>query len=599
MERQGHQAATTALLEIAREISSQLDLTQCLNRICEITGKVLRADRSSVILWSARKRAFIASADVGTPPDLFERFRRETFSLQGSPHMSQLLAGEMAVMHRDADDPIALKMLDDLRLSMQVIAPLTGPNVLGSLTLGYEAAAQLGPDDLRLLRGIAQQASVAINTARLFTNTQKAAAFRTRLSELAVQLSGERDLDRVIQQVAETARDAFGLDGAFLALAENGSLTVRAAAGGSVDGLVGRSVASDAASSFTARAFREHRAVFVNRYQRSPEAGGPMLAGLRVEAVLVAPLMADEQPVGVLVLLDGNEPYRFGQVHAEEATILAATAGACIANSRLLSALGRKSEEVQRANRALEDLIYVASHDLRGPLINLEGFAHELAGNLGRVRALLNGHGTDVLRELEDSVGFIRAATARMDALVQGLLDVSRCGMRELVRETVDVNEVVAAVLEAQRCALSTAGIEVRSARLPSAVADPIGLTQIFGNLIDNAIKYMGRATRRTIEIGYDDGPTQRFMVRDSGPGISTRDQKKIFRLFQRGAPRGVPGEGVGLTVVRKIVERHGGTVGVESQPGHGATFWFTLPIKALEDRTAGVVWHADQQPSH
>ena len=599
MEQPGQRAATV-LLEIARQITGQLDLTECLNRICEITRAALNGDRCTVMLRSERRHGLVPAADVGTPADLFERFRRNTFSLRGSPRMAQLAAGEIAVMHSGAEDPIGQQLLDDLRLSVQVIAPFTGVELpIGSLNVCYERPAQLRPEDIDLLRGIAQQAAVAIKAARLFTNAQKAAKFRTALSDLAVQLSAERDLDQVVQLVASTARAAFTVDAALLALVDRDGLTIRAAAGDGCAGLIGRTVRPERTHAASVQQFRAGRAWYVNRCSDTASAAGRLLAGLPVAAVLVAPLLIDGRPMGVLVLADFNEPDRFSEVQREEATILAATAGSWIGNSRLLAALrtegeklaerterlqeanrelARKSEEVASANRALEDLIYVASHDLRAPLINLEGFVHELAGHLDDLRGRVSADDRRAFDDMQESARFIRAATTRLDVLVRGLLDVSRCGMRELAYDQVDMNALLASVVDAHRFALSSAGIVLQVGILPSVIADPVGFGQVFSNLLDNAIKYMGDAPAPSIEIGYEGGEMHRFFVRDSGAGISTRDQQRIFRLFQRGGHNGTPGEGIGLTVVRRIIERHGGAVWVESELGRGATFWFTLP---------------------
>lgn len=178
------------------------------------------------------------------------------------------------------------------------------------------------------------------------------------------------------------------------------------------------------------------------------------------------------------------------------------------------------------------------------------------------------------------------ASVARLDALVQGLLDVSRCGTRPIVFERVDVQAMVQTILDAQQFVIASAGIDVGVGALPLVTADPVGLSQVLANLIDNAIKYMGHSAVRRLEIRYCEAGAHRFFVRDSGPGISAADQEKIFRLFQRGArPPAAPGEGIGLAVVRKIVERHGGSVWVESEPGSGATFWVTLPFQPPQQR--------------
>jgi signal transduction histidine kinase len=165
-----------------------------------------------------------------------------------------------------------------------------------------------------------------------------------------------------------------------------------------------------------------------------------------------------------------------------------------------------------------------------------------------------------------------------MDFLVQGLLELSRIDSRPSLAEPVDLGRQVAEIVDSLQYSIAERGIAVRVDPLPTVIGDPVRISQVFGNLIDNAIKYMKPEGRAAIHVGWvrREGRVQ-FFVRDTGVGIRPEDQAKIFRLFSRVGGHAVPGDGMGLTTVKKIVEKDGGRIWVESALGQGSTFWFTL----------------------
>jgi signal transduction histidine kinase len=254
--------------------------------------------------------------------------------------------------------------------------------------------------------------------------------------------------------------------------------------------------------------------------------------------------------------------------------------------TRLIDDLQQKSGELAALNlqlatlnQEMEDILYVASHDLRAPLINVQGFAHEIRLGLSDLRAYTNGppEAKAIYIDTDESLGFIDTAIQRMDGLIQGLLNVSRIATRTNPTDEVRLQEVVGKIIESFHYQLAQHDISVTVGALPTVRGDAIRLTQVFSNLIENAIKYMGDRPVRAIEVGtHGDNGTPTFFVKDSGPGIPAQSQDAVFRLFRR-LGNTVPGEGLGLTMVRKIIEKHGGRIWIESTLGDGSTFWFTL----------------------
>jgi signal transduction histidine kinase len=249
--------------------------------------------------------------------------------------------------------------------------------------------------------------------------------------------------------------------------------------------------------------------------------------------------------------------------------------------TRLIEDLSEKKGELERLNQEMEDLLYISSHDLRAPLINVQGFANEVGRGIDELAPYVRdaSEAMALRADIQESLRFIHTAVARMDALIGGLLNVSRVATRTHPGEDVCLRSIAEKTVEAFHYQLEQRGITVRLGPLPVVKGDAVRLNQVFSNLVDNAIKYMGESARREIEIGTRNGrgvPT--FFVKDTGPGIPADSLETVFRLFRR-LPSSVPGEGLGLAMVRKIVEKHGGRIWVESSPGAGSTFCFTLGV--------------------
>lgn len=227
------------------------------------------------------------------------------------------------------------------------------------------------------------------------------------------------------------------------------------------------------------------------------------------------------------------------------------------------------NDELQQTNRELDDFAYIASHDLKEPLRGIHNYSMFL---LEDYAGKLDADGRAKLETL-------MRLTRRMEVLIDSLLQYSRLGRVDLAMEEVDLNETVAEVLENLDVNLKSEQVEVITPRpLPRVRGDRVQLGEIFHNLIVNGVKY-NESQRKRIEIGYRDGQPPVFYVRDNGIGIPDKHHDAIFRIFKRLHARDKygGGTGAGLTIVKKIVERHNGRIRVESAPGEGTTFYFTL----------------------
>ncbi len=178
-------------------------------------------------------------------------------------------------------------------------------------------------------------------------------------------------------------------------------------------------------------------------------------------------------------------------------------------------------------------------------------------------------------------------SVAKIDSLLSGLLKISRLGRVEPHKEEINMNKLLNDVLVTFEFLIKRMGAEVEISELPPCNADTIQMNQVFSNLLDNAFKYLDPRRRGKVTItGYREKGRVVYCVEDNGTGITSAYQEKIFDIFQRVEPGESKGEGLGLTIVRRIVERHHGSVWVESESGKGSRFFVSLPAKSEKSGT-------------
>jgi signal transduction histidine kinase len=235
--------------------------------------------------------------------------------------------------------------------------------------------------------------------------------------------------------------------------------------------------------------------------------------------------------------------------------------------------LAERNVLLDRSNRELDDFAYIASHDLKEPLRGIHNYSQFLLEDYER---LLDADGRSKLETL------VRLSR-RMETLIDSLLHFSRVGRMDLALDRVDLNPVVAEALDSLAVPLAESGVAVRLPRpLPEVRCDRQRAVELFQNLLGNAIKYNDKPAGRWVEVGFmdgeaGDGPV--LYVRDNGIGIPARHLEVVFRIFKRlhGRDQFGGGTGAGLTIVKKIVDRHHGRIWLESTPGEGTAFFFTL----------------------
>ena len=236
------------------------------------------------------------------------------------------------------------------------------------------------------------------------------------------------------------------------------------------------------------------------------------------------------------------------------------------------AALQQTAEELKRSNRDLEQFAYVASHDLQEPLRAVSGY----------VKLLQLRFPDKVDAKVTEYITGACDGAERMERLITDLLAFSRVGTEGGDFVTVDLNAALGDALRNLHASIKAAHAQVTRDSLPGLPGDVTQIMQLFQNLIGNAIKFRGEPPPQ-IHVGVRREPERWvFSVRDNGIGMDPQYSKRIFQIFQRLHTRKhYPGTGIGLAICKRIVERHGGTIWVESQPGHGSTFFFSIPARS------------------
>jgi signal transduction histidine kinase len=308
----------------------------------------------------------------------------------------------------------------------------------------------------------------------------------------------------------------------------------------------------------------------------------------RIHAWMAVPLKVKGHILGIIAL-DGYRIGQFSEKHAQLAVTYANQVAIALENARLFSdlqfeLLARRKliSELESKNTELERFTYTVSHDLKSPLFTIRGFLgyleqDALSGNHARLKS-------DIQRIID--------ATDKMQRLLNELLELSRVGRLKNESTYVPFADIAQEASELVHGRIMERGITVSiEPGLPDVYGDRPRLTEVLQNLLDNAAKFMGDQKEPHIEIGCRGRDAERdmpiFYVRDNGMGILPEHLERVFGLFNKLDPK-TDGTGIGLALVKRIIEVHGGQIWVESQAGKGSTFFFMLPAKPRPDYSPG-----------
>ena len=582
-------AEAETLRESTAVVAAALETSQTVERILEQIKRVVQYDSASVWLYQEDK-AVLVGANALPPgagePGYYTLSKNEPDYgfLEGK--VPYILLEDIQASYPMFQEPPINYIRGWLAVPLRARGKLTGFISLDSRTPG-----KFTERDAQLALTFADQVSIALENARLFTDLQSELEERQKLiAELKVRniesetlresvaiVTATLEKDEAIDRILEQLERVVPYDSASVQLVSGNMLEIVSATGFALTGNEDENRFKIDESEPAYHVLRGTVPYTLFDDVQLHVAAFTLPPHDRIHAWLAVPLKLKGQIIGIIAL-DGYTVGQFTEHHAQLAVTYANQVAIALENARLYSNLQtdlaiRQAliSELESKNAELERFTYTVSHDLKSPLFTIRGFLgyleqDALAGNLERMKS-------DIQR--------ITDATERMQQLLNELLELSRVGRLRNAPGFVPFEELAGEAVALVQGRIMEGGVAVQiDANMPGVYGDRPRLLEVLQNLVDNAAKFMGGQPIPRIEIGWRGEENGRpiFHVRDNGMGIPAEHHDRIFGLFNKLDVK-ADGTGIGLALVKRIVEVHGGRIWVESEPGIGSAFYFTLPI--------------------
>lgn len=580
------------LLATTSALNQSLEVESVLERIVRGAADLVGADSCAIYELAADEQSLVISVGYNMKP-WFLNLIREAHVEVGKGAIGRAVAQRTVVEFADVsaspEYEYALVMNAGGYRSVMAVPMIRGEEILGGICLWWPEPRSSTPDQIALLTALAHQAALAVSNARAYQLMRRQAGERAALLEIGRDISASLDLEVVLERVAAHAQALFEASNSEIYLLdENGqSLRAIAALGNYAaeikatslllgEGIVGY-VAQSGVPEVVEDTKRDHRARQV-----------PGTPAAEEETLMCAPLVSKGNVFGVMVVGRPCEWGPFTSADLDFLVGLAQQAAVAIENARLYVAKQRHTalleealEKEQELDRLKGEFIQNVSHELRIPLAIILGYSELLAG--GDVGEL-----SDEPRRLASSI----ARRARgLRNLADDLTAILEAERREMRRESVDMTRLAQMALADFRTAAAEAGLSL-VADLPSGALNVMGdahhLPRVLDNLLSNAIKFTPAGGSVTVRLRQE-GAEVVLEVADTGIGIAPEHRERLFERFYQvngSMSRRHGGTGLGLALVREIVQAHDGTVSVETEVGKGSTFKVRLPLASSPAET-------------
>ncbi len=559
---------------IVLQLNTPLKLTAVLDAITESALKLVEASNLHIFLYNTETGEF----EFGSA--LWRDGRREP--AVSEPRPSGLTAtvvrrGEPIVINNAAEHPLFQSgQASDWGICAIAGFPLRyGDKILGAFTATYLYPHSFTEDELLLLNLLADQAAVAVRNARLFADSQRRLRDMSALVDMAKQITGKLKLQSVLQTTVQILKGLLNARASTITMLseDKTELVVAAAAGVNPEFHQARMKLGEGVSG---EVVRRGELIYIRDSYQEPDF---LFFSEVVRSLLVVPLIIRDEPIGTLTV-DSDQPNAFSESDIQLMTIAAAQVSIAIANARLFEELEKHAEELAAAyeelkesDRLKDELVQNVSHELRTPLTFVKGY----------VDLLMEGEMGLVTPEQREALQIVSDKTDEITRIIDDIITLQRIDSGNLHLEPVKMSDVLKTAVAAHSLVANKKGLKIVH-DLPEyecvAMIDKGRINQVLDNLISNAMKFSPNGGTIAVSM-FEKDDWVCVIVKDQGIGVPKDKQEKIFERFYQvdgSSRRRFGGTGIGLAIVKRIIDAHGGKIWVESEVGKGSTFYFTVP---------------------
>lgn len=572
-------------------IVGTFEFAEIIGRILDEIRHVIPYDTASVWRVEGKNQYIIAGIDL--PPEI--EIPGTVFTVDENNSAYPLIMGRLPYV---LNNNVQAELVDfqepphNYVQSWLAIPLKTRGKIIGLIALDGKSKAQFTQHHAELAVTFANHIAIALDNARLFSELQneleerwkliaelerknaESETLRESVAIVAATLEKSEAIDRILEQLERVVP----FDSASVQLINGNMLEMVSARGFELSSnpmensfeLNKAEPAYPVIQGMAPFVLYEDIQTFVPTFTEFPHN--------QIHAWMAVPLKVKGKMIGIIAL-DGHQVGKFSEKHAQLAVTYASQVAIALENARLFSDLQSELSirqklisELENKNAELERFTYTVSHDLKSPLFTIRGFLGYLEQD-----ALSNDH-----ERLKSDIQRITDATDKMQTLLNELLELSRIGRIRNESTSFSFEELAREAVELVQGRIMERGIAIQiDTDLPCVYGDRPRLMEVMQNILDNAAKFVGGQKEPRIEIGHngEDGELGMpiFYIRDNGMGIAPEHHERVFGLFNKLDPK-TDGTGVGLALVKRIIEVHGGRIWIQSEVGQGSTFFFTLP---------------------
>jgi PAS domain S-box-containing protein len=564
----------TALTQVSQALNEAQDLHTILNIVLDETLSLLGCQEGSIVLIDppgSNKLRIVAERGLG--PEVVETFNSRPVYAHEGTYKRALRTGQIVEVPDTSSDP---DFLHDVGSHAREVTNI--PLVAERGAIGLIAADRLPRDDTtrRLVSTLASMAAVAIDKERLHQETADRLAEVSTLYTLATQITSSLSLSSVLESIVTILKLTLDCRACCIFLIDSTGDYLKLEAGTGLSPTWKELARLRVGEGVSGRVISERRSIYVPDTQLEPDF---IFFDRNIRSLLVVPLIIRDKAIGTLSIDDIN-PNAFDN-ELRLLTIAAAQAAVAIENAQLYESLRKSYSELEQTYNELRELdkmksefVQNISHELRTPLTFIKGY----------VELLVDGDMGELTEDQVLATNIIAAKADTLSRLVDDIISLQQAGREQLRFEHFSLAELGHAAVQAAQASATEVGISLHD-EIPSDLVAPVSgdrrrLTQVFDNLLGNAIKFSDPGDTVTVRV-YDQGPVIRAEVEDTGIGIPPDRLPRIFDRFYQvdgTTTRRFGGTGLGLTIVKQIVEAHNGEVGATSEVGKGSLLYFTLP---------------------